>query len=151
MAAYKFAMLGAAVGQDILDEVVTELIPSNCSLVNIPASSHITVSLTVNQRHARTIRARLTNTVEIAVQKLTATNLQTLLNHLGGVLVHAVLGAKAKDMLDGATAIRGGTMLANVLDAPVSKLSMCNHVDAGQDLVDTGTLSKVSMAAKLRT
>lgn len=100
--------------------------------------------LTVNKRHARTIRARLANTIKVPVQKLVTTNLQALLNDLGSVLVHTVLRAEAEDVVDGTAAIGRCAMLTYVLDAPVSKLPMSNDIDTGQYLVDAGTLSRVS-------
>lgn len=101
--------------------------------------------LTVNKRHAWTIRTGLANTIKVPVQKLVSTNLQALLNDLGSVLVHTVLHAEAEDMVDGTTAIGRCTMFTHVLDAPVSKLPMSNDIDAGQYLVYAGTLSCVSV------
>jgi hypothetical protein len=43
-------------------------------------------------------------------------------------------------MIDSATTVRWQPMLADMLNAPVAKLSMSNNIDAGEDLVDAGTL-----------
>ena len=136
------AALRVGVREDVLDEVIAKLVTRDCSVVSVhlrQIASHLN-KLTVDQRHARTVRARLADTVQIAIKKLVATNLQALFDHLGGELVHAVLGGKAKDMVDSASAVRGVSMLADVLDAPVAKLTMSDDIDAGQDLVDAGTL-----------
>jgi len=45
-------------------------------------------------------------------------------------------------MISGTTAISRGAMLANMLDAPVSKLAVSDNVNAGKYLFDTGTLAK---------
>lgn len=137
----KLAMLRAAVRQDVLDEIVAELITRNCLEISFSCIERAHRSLrTVNQRHTRTVRASLANTVEITVQKLAATNLEAFLDDLRSILVHAVFCAKAKNVLDCSTTISRRAMLADVLNAPVSKLSMCNHIDASQYLVDTGAL-----------
>jgi hypothetical protein len=61
-------------------------------------------------------------------------------------LVHAVLGAEAKDVVNGATSVSGSAMLADVLNAPVAKLTVGDNIDAGQHFVDAGTLLSVSTA-----
>ena len=43
-------------------------------------------------------------------------------------------------MIDGTAAVDWEAMLANVLDAPVAKLTMGDDIDARQNFVDTGTL-----------
>jgi hypothetical protein len=63
-----------------------------------------------------------------------------LLSIRGGILIHTVLRCKAEDVVDGTAAISRGTMLADVLNAPVAELAMGNHIDASEDFVDAGTL-----------
>jgi hypothetical protein len=43
-------------------------------------------------------------------------------------------------MVDSSAAISWGTVLADVLDAPVAKLAMSNDVDACQDLLNARAL-----------
>lgn len=117
------ATLRISVGEDVLDEVVAELVTSN-----------------VDERHARTIRTSLTHDVEVAIKEVRATDLEALLDHLGGELIHAVLGSKANNVINGASAIRDSAMLADMLDAPVAELAVRDDIDAGENLVDAGTL-----------
>ena len=111
------------VRQDVLDEVVSVLVAGN-----------------VDQGDARAVNSALADAVEVAAKKLRTSNLETLLNDLGGELIHAVLGSKADDMVDGAAAVSRGAMLANVLNAPVAELAMSNDIDTSEDFVDARTL-----------
>jgi len=43
-------------------------------------------------------------------------------------------------MFDGTTFVRRSAVLANVLDAPVAKLTMRDNVNACEDLIDAWTL-----------
>lgn len=123
MSGDNLAMLGVGVRQDVLDEIVTVLIAGD-----------------VDKGNAGTFVPALADTVKIAAQKLGATNLQTLLDHLGRKLVHAVLGGISNDMVDGSAAVSRGAMLADVLDAPVAKLAMSDNVDIGKHLLNARTL-----------
>ena len=96
--------------------------------------------LTVNQGNTRPIRPPFTNTLEIALEKIGAANLETLLDDLGGELVHAVLGCVTENMVDGSAAISWQAVLTDMLDAPIPELAMCYDVDAAQDLIDARTL-----------
>lgn len=80
--------LRISVGEDVLDEVVAELVASD-----------------VDEGHARTVRMGLAHTVEIAIQKLRTTDLQALLDHLGGKLIHAVFVSKTENVIDGESTI----------------------------------------------
>ena len=42
-------------------------------------------------------------------------------------------------------------MLADVLDAPVAKLTMCNNINAAENLVDTWTLFQSTLVSFLRS
>jgi hypothetical protein len=97
---------------------------------------------TIDQRHARAISTTLTHPLQIAVQELVATNLEAFLNHLGGILVNAVVRGETKDMIDGSGAVGWGAMLADMLDAPVAELAMGDDIDTGEDFVDARTLAK---------
>ena len=88
--------------------------------------------------------AAFADTLQITVKELVAANLQALLNHLGGVLIHAVVGSEAKDVINSAASVSRGSVFADVLNAPVSKLALGNDIDASKDLVDARTLCTVS-------
>lgn len=117
------AMLGGSVGQDVLDQVVAILVTGN-----------------VDERDARPVRAALTDAIQVSTEELRSANLQTLLDHLGGELIRAVFGGVSNNVIDGTAAVGGGSMLANVLDAPVAKLSVGNNVNVGEDFLDAGSL-----------
>ena len=93
--------------------------------------------LTVNQRHARSIRAAGTNTSEVPFEELGTANLKAFLDHLRRELVHTVIRGPGKDVLYRAALIVGGTMLADVLNTPVTKLAMGQKVDFGQDFFNS--------------
>lgn len=116
-------VLWVGVGQDVLDEVVAVLVTSD-----------------IDERDPRTIDPALTDSVQIAAEELGATNLETLLHHLGCKLVHAILGGIADDMINGSASVSGGPMLADMLDTPVSELSVGDNIDVCKDLLDAGTL-----------
>lgn len=48
-------------------------------------------------------------------------------------------------MINGAAAVGRGSMLADVLDAPVAELTVGDDIDASKDFVDARTLSHVSI------
>jgi hypothetical protein len=121
------AVLGGSMGENVLDEVVAVLIAGD-----------------VDQGNPRTVDPALADAVQVAAQKLGAANLQTLLNNLGGELVHAVLSSIADDMVDGPATVRRSAVLADVLDAPVAKLAVGDNVDIGQDFLDARTLQPTS-------
>lgn len=116
-------MLSSAVCQDVLDEIITELVSSN-----------------VDKWHTGTIGTALTDALKITVEKFVASDLEALFDNLGSILVHAVLGCKAEDMINSTATISWSTMFANVLDAPVSELAVRNDVDASENFIDARTL-----------
>ena len=105
-------MLGVGVGENPLYEIVSKLIAGN-----------------INEWDTWTVGATLADPVKILVKELISSDLETLFNNLGRVLVGAVLGGETKDVIDGATAICWGTVLANVLNTPVAELSMSNDIN----------------------
>lgn len=117
------AVLGSRMGQDVLNEVVAVLVAGN-----------------VDQRDPGTVDAAFADAVQVAGKEIGAANLQTLLNNLGGKLVHAVLGSITDHMVDRPAAVCRGTVFANVLNAPVAKLSVGHNINVGQDLLNAGTL-----------
>lgn len=118
-----FATLGVDVGEDVLDEIVAELITRD-----------------VDERHAWTIWSGLANALKVAVEEFLATDLEALLDDLGGELIHAILASKAYDMVNGTSTVNDGAVLANVLNTPVTELAVGDDIDARKDLVDARTL-----------
>jgi len=117
------AMLRVGVCENVLDEVVAVLITRN-----------------INQGNARTIVVTFTDSIKVASKEVDTADLEALLNNLRSELVHAVLGSIADDMVNGSAAISWGTMLADMLNAPVAELSMSDNVDAGKNLLDARAL-----------
>lgn len=138
---HNLATLRVGVGEYILNKIIAKLVARDCSCCQQRSSTNdCRCQLTVNQRHTRAVRTSLANTVEVAIEKIGATNLQALLNDLGGKLIHAVLGGKTQDVVDGAATVRRAAVLTDVLDAPVAELTMGHHIDAGKNLVDARAL-----------
>lgn len=123
MACNQLTVLRVGVSQDVLNEVVAVLVAGD-----------------VDQWDARTIETTFTDTIKIAAEEIGTANLETFLDDLGSKLVHAVLRCIADDMVNGSAAIGWGTMLADVLDAPVAELAMGDDVDASKDLFDARAL-----------
>lgn len=84
--------------------------------------------------------APLANSIQVSAEKLSVANLEALLHHLGGKLVGAILCSISNDVVDGSAAVRGGSMFAYMLNAPVSKLAVGHNVDVGKDFFDARTL-----------
>jgi hypothetical protein len=116
-------MLGSSIVEDPLDEVVAVLVTRN-----------------VNQRDASAVSTSFTNAVQVARKKIAAPDLETLLDNLGSELVSAILRCISNNMVNGSAAVRGGTVFADVLDAPVSKLAVGNNVNVGKHFFDARTL-----------
>lgn len=117
------AMLGASVGQDVLDQVVAILVAGN-----------------VDERDARPVRAALADSIQVSTEELRSANLQALLDHFGGKLICAVFGSVSNNVVNRTAAVGRSSMLANVLDTPVAKLSVGNNVNVGEDFFDAGSL-----------
>jgi hypothetical protein len=101
---------------------------------------------TVNERNTGAVGTTFADTVEVTLEKFRPTNLKALLNHLGSKLVHTILCRVADDMVNGAAAVGGQPMLANMLNAPVAKLAMRDEVDASENFIDAGALLWISNA-----
>jgi len=117
-------MLWIGVRQDVLDEIIAVLIAGD-----------------VNQGNARTIKTTFTDTIEVAAEEVNTTNLEALLNNLGSKLIHAILRSIANDMVNSSAAISWSTMLADVLNAPVAKLTVGDDVNALKNLLNARALS----------
>jgi hypothetical protein len=120
------AMLRVGVRQDVLNEVVSILVAGY-----------------VDQWNTRSVKTTLTNTVKIAAKEVDTSNFETLLDNLGSELIHAILGSVTNDMINGSTTICRSSMFADMLDAPVTELSMSNNVSARKDLFNAWTLPRI--------
>jgi hypothetical protein len=145
MTADNITMLGATVGQDVLDKIVSELVTGNCTRVSGDNRGRHDPTLTVNKRHAGTVLTTFADTIQITIQELATANLQTFLDHLRGILVHAVLGGETKNVVSSSATISRSSVFADVLNAPVPELAMSYDIDTSKDLVDTRTLLNISI------
>jgi hypothetical protein len=84
--------------------------------------------------------APLANSIKVSAEKLGISNLQALLHYFGGKLIGTILCCISNDVVDGSAAVRGGSMFAYMLDAPVPKLTVSHNVNIGEDFFNTGTL-----------
>lgn len=125
VASNELSVLWVGMGQNVLNEVVTILITGD-----------------VDQWDTRTIETTFADPIKVAAEKVGTTNLEALLNNLGSKLIHAVLGGIADDMIDGSAAISWGTVLTDVLDAPVAELTMSNNINATKDLLNARSLEQ---------
>jgi hypothetical protein len=123
MLSNNLTMLRVGVSENVLNEIVAVLVTGD-----------------VDQRNARTIKTTLTDTIKVAAEEINTTNLKALLNDLRCKLVHAVLRCIADDVVNGSAAISWGTVLADVLNAPIAKLAMSNDINACQDFLDARAL-----------
>lgn len=123
VSSHHVSVLCIGVGQDVLDEIIAILVAGN-----------------VDQGNAWTVEATLTDSVQIAAEKLGSSNLEAFLNDLGSELVHGVLCSVTNDVIDGTATVGRSTVLADVLDAPVAKLAVCHDVDIGKDFFNAWTL-----------
>jgi len=123
MLSNNLTVLRVGVSQDILDKVVSVLVTSD-----------------VNQGNPGTVMAAFANSVKIPAKEINSTNLEALLDNFGSKLIHAVLRSISDDMINCTTTISRSSMLTNMLDTPVSKLSMSDNIDACKHLLDTWSL-----------
>lgn len=121
-------VLGVGVSKNVLDEIVAVLVAGN-----------------INEWNTWTVVAAFANTIKISTKKFHSANLEAFFNNFGGKLVHAILRCIANDVVNGAAAVNWYSMLANVLDAPISKLAVSNDVDTSKNFFDAWSLQYVSM------
>lgn len=88
---------------------------------------------------------------EITLHEFGTTNLQTFLNYLGGKLVDAVIVGVGKNVVDDTALIRWRTVLTQMLDAPIAKLAMSDKVNACNDFLDGGALSRGRQQSHIAT
>jgi hypothetical protein len=107
-------------------------------------------ALTIDQRHAGSVGTAFADSLQITVQELAVSNLEAFLDYLGGILIRAVLGSEAKDVVNSTAAVSRSSMFADVLNAPVSELTVGDDIDASEDFVDARPLGKVSVLSYTR-
>jgi hypothetical protein len=118
-------MLRIGMCQDILDEIIAVLITGN-----------------INQRDAWSVETPFTDTVEIATEEVNSTNFETLFNNLGGKLIHTILGSIANNVINCPATIGRSAVLAYMLNAPITKLSMSNDINACENFFNTWALEE---------
>lgn len=120
-------VLRIGMSENILNEIVAVLVTRN-----------------VDQWDSRAVESALTDAIKIAAEEINTTNLEAFFDDLRSKLIHAVFGCIANDMINGTTAISWSSMLADVLDAPITELSMGNNINASEDFFNARTLQTVS-------
>lgn len=98
------------------------------------------LQLTINQGHPGPVSSTRANSREIAIQEFWASYLQAFLDDFGGKLIHTVIYCPMEDMLGGATLVMGSTVLADVLDTPVAKLTVSEYIDLRYNFFDCWSL-----------
>lgn len=127
MSCYYLAMLGSRIVEDPLDQIIAILVAGN-----------------INQWNSSAVSATFADTIKVATQKLSASDLETFLDNFGGELIGAVLCRVPNHMVNSSASVGRSTVLAYVLNAPVSKLAMSHDIDVGKDLFNARALDKVS-------
>jgi hypothetical protein len=147
----KHANSRAELGSTKRDHVLADVLSNNLTMSWVGMSENVLneiiavlITCNVDQWNTRAIEATFANTIKIAAEKFGTANLEALLDYLGSKLIHAVLGCIADNMINCATPISRGAVLANVLDAPVAELAVSNNINAGKDLFDARALNRIS-------
>ncbi len=78
---------------------------------------------------------------KVAFHEFGTTDLQTFLDNFGSKLVDAVVVGICKNVVDHTAFVRWGTMLTQMLDTPVAKLTVSDEVNAPNDFLDGWTLN----------
>lgn len=144
--AYTGAKLGAAKRDHVLSYVSGNYLPVlRRGVVENPLNQIVAVLVAgnVNEGDPGAVSTTLTNSIEVTSKEISTTNLKTLLHNLRGKLVSAVFGSITNDMVNSTAAVRRGAVLADMLDAPVSELSMCHNIDIGKDFFNARALWKM--------
>lgn len=100
--------------------------------------------LTIDQRHARSVRSASADTREIMIHELRAANLEAFFHNLRCELIHAVIHSPAKNMLNSTALVVGSTVLADVLNAPIPELTMSEYINLRQYFFNCRSLQYVS-------
>ena len=117
------AVLWIRMSEDVLNQIIAVLITRN-----------------VNQWNTWSIKAALADSVEVTAEKVDTTNLKAFLNDLGSELIHAIFRSIANDMINSSATVSWSAMLANMLNAPITKLAVSDDVNACEDLFDAWAL-----------
>lgn len=125
MSSHNLAVLWAGMSQNILNQIVSILVTGN-----------------VDERNAGSVGTALADSIQVASEELRSSNLEALLDDLGRKLIRAVLGRITNHMIDSAAAVGRGTVLADVLDAPIAELAVGNNVNVREDFLNAGTLAE---------
>lgn len=115
MGRHHLAMLRSGVVKNPLNKVVAVLIARN-----------------VNQGDSSAVTTTFADAIEVAPEKLGSSNLETFLNDFGCKLIGTVLSCVPNDMIDSAASVRRSAMFTNMLNAPVSKLTVRHNVNVGK-------------------
>ena len=117
-------------------------------VVEYPLNKVVAVLITgnINQGNASAVLSTLTHTIEVTTQEIRAADFETLLHDLGCKLVSAILCCVTNYMIYSTTAIRRSPVLANMLNAPVAKLSVGYDVDIRKNFFDAWALVHVSQS-----
>lgn len=125
MSGHYLAMLGSCIVENPLNQVVAILVAGN-----------------INKWNSSAVTAALADAIKITTKKFSTPNLEAFLNNFGSELISAVLCCIPNNMVNGAAPVGRRTMLADVLNAPVSKLAVGHNVDVGKDFFDARSLKK---------
>lgn len=79
---------------------------------------------------------------KVTIHELDPTDLETLLYNFGSKLIDAVAVGVGENVVNDTAFVGWGTMLAQMLDAPVAELTMGDEVDACNDFLNGGTLKR---------
>jgi hypothetical protein len=116
-------MLRIGVRQYVLNKIVAILVAGN-----------------IDKRNTRAVNTTLTNPIQITAQKFDTANLEAFFDNFGGKLIHAILRSKANDMVDSTAAISWSSVFTNVLDAPITELTVGDNIDACKNLFNARAL-----------
>lgn len=98
------------------------------------------VASDVDEWNTWTFRVRSGDDREVTVEKVHTSNLKAFLHDFGGILIDAVAVSIGKNMVNDPALVLWFSVLAQVLNAPVSELTMSNEVNVVNDFIDGRSL-----------
>lgn len=113
------SLLLVGIHKNPLNEIVAVLIASN-----------------IDERNSWSLGMSCGNHIQIPIEKLNSANLEAFLDHLRGILVDAVAVSIDEDVVNDTSFVRWSTVLTEMLDAPVAKLSVSNEINVGNDFLN---------------
>lgn len=131
VSSHDLTVLRVGMSENVLDEVVSVLVTGD-----------------VDKRNPRSIETTFADSIQITPEELGTTDLQAFLNDLGSELIHRVLCGVSNDMIDGTATVGGGTVLADVLDTPITELTVGHNIDVSKDFLDAGALQLALVSCK---